>query len=271
MIRRIPLAALALLLVALPLRADVVVFVGGDRMSGKIVAKGTKRVRLKTPYGLLVIPRGKIERLVYPDGREEVLNAPPPPPVPPPPPTTVGLRVLVTGDSFWQAWDPSSVPADPSLRLMVAVDGKEVAAYVDRDLDPADLKGALVNSFVFSPEHLAVVPAAGVKAAPPQPGPDGVTLVLDLPTDLAGPRRLAFTYQVNDATAAAPEWRDVVSADLDIDVVSGPGHETRVRLEQDRGEMEYGRKTLKFGRKSMQRVETFRVVARPGSPGSSPP
>jgi hypothetical protein len=256
--RPVPLALL-LLLVALPLRADVVVFVGGDRMSGDIVAKGTKRVRLKTPYGLLVIPRAKIERLVYPDGREEVLNAPPPPAVPPPP-ATVGLRILVTGDSFWQAWDPSSAPPDPSLRLAVAVDGREVAAYVDGDLDPADLKGALVNSFVFSPEHLAVLAAAGVKTAPPQPGPDGVTLALDLPAELAGTRRLAFTYQVNDATAVAPEWRDVVQAGLDLDL--GSERPARVRLEQDRGEMEFSRKKLVLGRKSMRNVETFRVVAR---------
>ena len=252
--------ALLLLLVVPALRADVVVFVGGDRMSGDIVAKGTVRVRLKTPYGLLVIPRAKIERLLYADGREEVLNAPPPPPTPPPP-ATVGLRILVTGDSFWQAWDPSSAPADPSLRLVVMVDGRPVAAYVDSDLDPADLEGALVNSFVFSPEHLVRRPAEGVQATPPQPGPDGIALALELPLDLAGPRRIAFAYQVNDATAAAPEWRDVVEAGLDLDL--GPERPARVRLEQDRGEMEFGRKRLAFGSKVMKHVESFRVVARP--------
>jgi hypothetical protein len=249
---------LLLLLVAPALRADVIVFVGGDRMSGKIVAKGTKRVRLKTPYGLLVIPRAKVERIVYADGREEVLNAPPPTP---PPPSTIGLRILVTGDSFWQAWSPSSAPADPSLRLAVMVDGRPVAAYVDVDVDPADLEGALVNSFVFSPEHLVRRSAEGVEATPPKPGTDGVVLGLELPLDLAGPRRLAFVYQVNDATAAAPEWRDVVQAGLDLDL--GPERPARVRLEQDRGEMEFGRKRLAFGPKGMKHVESFRVVARP--------
>jgi hypothetical protein len=256
-----PFALVLLLLLAAPsLRADVVVFVGGDRMSGDIVAKGTKRVRLKTPYGLLVIPRAKIERLVYADGREEVLNSPPPPPAPPRP-AAVGLRILVTGDSFWQAWNPSSAPADTSLRLVVLVDGRQVAAYVDGDLDPADLEGALVNSFVFSPERLVVRPVAGVRAAPPEPGADGIGLGLELPPDLAGPRRLAFAYQVNDATAAAPEWRDVVQAGLDLDL--GLEHPARVRLDQDRGEMEFGRKKLAFGPKVMKHVETFRIVARP--------
>ena len=59
-------------------------------ITGQVVAKGTRRVRVQTPYGLLVIPREKVDRIRKDDGTEEVLNAPaPPPPLPPrgrPPP-----------------------------------------------------------------------------------------------------------------------------------------------------------------------------------------
>ena len=64
------LLSLALLLATSGLAADLVVFVNGDRLSGQIVATGTRRVRLKTPYGRLEIPRTEIERLVWEDGRD---------------------------------------------------------------------------------------------------------------------------------------------------------------------------------------------------------
>ena len=70
--RPLVLLLLALLLASPGLAADVVVFVNGDRLSGDIVAKGTRRIRLRTPYGRLEIPRTEIERLVFEDGREEI-------------------------------------------------------------------------------------------------------------------------------------------------------------------------------------------------------
>ena len=71
---RTNLAALALLLCAALLRADVVVLVNGDRVSGHVVGKITRRVRLQTPYGALVIPADKVERIRRDDGSEELLN-----------------------------------------------------------------------------------------------------------------------------------------------------------------------------------------------------
>jgi len=231
------------------LRAEeVVVFVNGDRLSGTIAAKGTKRVRFKTPYGLLVIPRTQIERLIYADGREEVVT----PPAAPPPPVAE-LELKVTGDTFWQAWKPETAPADPSLRLRIALDGETMVTYEDASLDPGDLPGAVVNSFLFAPDRLFVRPAPKVKVRPPEPGAGGVSLVLELPPEMAGDHRLAITYEVNDATSAAPQWTPVTEGEVEVALATD--HAVLVRVLQDRGEME-------FHRGSMRRVETFRLIMR---------
>ena len=73
------LAVLAFLLAAPLLRADVVVLVNGDRVTGRVIGKITRRVRVQTPYGALVIPADKVERIRRDDGSEEVLNVPPAP------------------------------------------------------------------------------------------------------------------------------------------------------------------------------------------------
>lgn len=98
--RPLVLLLLTLLLAAPGLAADLVVFLNGDRLSGDIVAKGTRRIRLRTPYGRLEIPRTEIERLVWEDGREEIVSAPV---APAPPKTTVDLALVITGNTFWQA------------------------------------------------------------------------------------------------------------------------------------------------------------------------
>ena len=245
-----PLTLLLLLVAAPHFAEDLVVFVNGDRLSGTIVATGTKRVRLRTPYGRLEIPRTEIERLVWEDGREEVLA---PPAEPPPPKTTADLVLLVNGNTFWQAWDPKLPPADPSLRLVVRLDGGEVMAWSDVNLDPEDLRGAVVNSFVFDPERLFVRPVDGVKGRPPETGTGGIRLALELPPDLAGDRWLSVAYQVNDASSSYPEWRDVVDGGTRVHLSAESP--VFVRLEQDRGLMEYTNR-------SMQAVETFRIVAR---------
>jgi hypothetical protein len=245
--RRASGLAIALLLAAPALRGDAVVFTNGDRISGKIVATGTKRINLRTPYGRLEIPRTEIERLLWDDGREEVLNAPPAPK------TTPDLVLLVSGHTFWQAWEPALAPADPSLRLAVRLDGQEVVAYTDVNLDPEDLPGALVNSFVFLAERLFVRPAEEVNALPPEPGGGKIRLGLELPEELVGERRLELAYQVNDGSSAYPDWRDVVQAGTLVDLTpESPAH---VRLEQDRGLMEYKDA-------GMRHVETFRAVAQ---------
>jgi len=247
--------SLALLLATSGLAADLVVFVNGDRLSGQIVAQGTRRVRLKTPYGRLEIPRTEVERLVFEDGREEIVTTPA---GPPPPKTTVDLALVVTGNTFWQAWDPKVAPADPSLRLVVHLDGSEMIAYTDVNLDPDDLPGAVVNSFVFAPERLLVAPAKGVKASPPEPG-RGVRLALELPARMGGERQLVLAYQVNDGTSSDPEWRDVVEARTQVDLA--PESPVRVVLEQDRGQMEYTERNMHY-------VDTFRAFARVASPSS---
>jgi hypothetical protein len=106
---RTPLAAAALLLGPAPLCADVVVLVNGDRVTGRVTGSITRRVRVQTPYGALVIPADKVERIRRDDGRQELLNAPPVPPEPPPSaPAT--LVLAVGGHAFWQAWDPKAAP-----------------------------------------------------------------------------------------------------------------------------------------------------------------
>jgi hypothetical protein len=249
---RAGLATLALLLAATQVRADVVVLVNGDRVTGRVVGPITRRVRVQTPYGVLVIPADKVERIRRDDGNEEVLNvplAPAPTPVPKPPPAT--LVVVLTGATFWQAWDPKAAPEDPSLRLEVLLDDREIAAYTDVNLDPEDLPKAVVNSFVFSRERLFVTAAPRVLVAPPELASGEIRLPITLPANLVGPRRLRLAYQVNDAGSAAPRWRDVVLAAVEIAL--GPGKATRVRLQQDRGTMEYSKRR-------MHNVETFRAT-----------
>ena len=211
------------------------------------MATGAKRIKLRTPYGRLEIPRTEIERLLWDDGREEVLNAPPEPK------TTPDLVLLVSGHTFWQAWDPARAPADPSLRLAVRLDGQEVVAYTDVNLDPEDLPGALVNSFVFLAERLFVRPGEEVNALPPEPGGGKIRLALELPEEFVGERRLELAYQVNDGSSAYPDWRDVVQAGTRVDLT--PERPAHVRLEQDRGLMEYKDAGMRL-------VETFRAVAR---------
>ena len=256
---RAALAVLALLLGAPLLRADVVVLVNGDRITGRVIGKITRRVRVQTPYGTLVIPADKVERIRRDDGSEEVLNVTPvpdPTPAPPPPPPT-GLVLVVSGHTFWQAWDPKVAPADPSLRLEVRLDDRVIASYTDVNLDPEDLPKAVVNSFVFSPERLFVSAAAGITVAPPELVGGEIRLPLTLPAELAGRRELRLAYQVNDAGSAAAQWRDVVLAAGEVALP--PGGATRVRVQQDRGTMEYTRRR-------MRNVETFRATLLGDSP-----
>ena len=258
---RATIAVLALVLAAPLARADVVVLVNGDRVTGRVTGSIARRVRVQTPYGLLVIPADKVERIFRDDGAMEVLNAPPvpaPTPQPPPPPPTT-LVVRLSGDTFWQAWDPKAAPADPSLRLEVRLDGRAIASYTDVNLDPEDLPKAVVNSFVFSRERLFVRAAPGVAVAPPELASGEIRLPITLPAELAGRRRLGLAYQVNDAGSAAPQWRDVVLAAGEITLE--PGSATRVRLRQDRGTMEYTRR-------HMRNVDTFRATLEVETPAS---
>jgi hypothetical protein len=255
---RATLAVLVFLIAAPLARADVIVLVNGDRVTGRVIGKISRRVRVQTPYGTLVIPAEKVERIRRDDGSEEVLNvqpAPAPTPTPPPPPPP-RLELVVSGAAFWQAWDPKAAPEDPSLRLEVRLDERPVASYTDVNLDPEDLPKAVVNSFVFSPERLFVSAAEGVTVSPPSLSSGEIRLAIALPAGLAGRRQLLLAYQVNDAGSAAPAWRDVVLAASEVALE--PGSAVRLRLQQERGSMEYARRR-------MRNVETFRATLEPES------
>jgi hypothetical protein len=256
-------AVIALVLVAAYASADMVVLTNGDRVTGKVVGSVAKRVRLQTRYGVLVIPAEKVDRIERDDGTEQVLR-PAPAPTPTPAPTPPGLLLVVSGASFWHAWDPKAAPEDPSLRLEIRVDDSVVASYTDVNLDPEDLPKAIVNSFVFSPERLFVSSGEGVSAASPSLVESEIRLEIRLPPKFAGLRQLRIAYQLNDAGSAAPRWRDVVVADLAVTLAAG--QQVNVRVQQDRGTMEYGRKGLRaLGQ--MRGVETFRATleAQPAS------
>jgi hypothetical protein len=237
--------------------ADEVCLVNGDRISGRVIGPVTRRVRVQTPYGTLLIPRSKVERIIHDDGSEVLLSVPPTP-APPPPHAT--LQIEVGGASFWRAWDPSVAPEDPGLRFQVRLDDRVVAGYADDTLDPEDLPKAVVNSFVFSPERLAVTAGAGVVVAPVEVGRGVIRLRLDLPEASFGERQLRLAYQVNGGSRRDPVWWDVVAAECPVTLAVG--RVTVVRLTQERGAMEYKRR-------HMQNEETFRATVEPAPP--SPP
>ena len=164
---------------------------------------------------------------------------------------------MVTGASFWHAWDPKSAPEDPSLRLELRLDERVLASYTDVNLDPEDLPKAIVNSFVFSPERLFVSGGVGITVAPPSLASAEIRLELRVPPALTGERRLRLAYQLNDAGSAAPRWRDVVVGGAPVTLAAG--RSVRVRVLQDRGTMEYARRQLR-GQGQMRGVETFRAT-----------
>jgi hypothetical protein len=249
-------ACLAIAFAAASAAADVVVLVNGDRVTGRVIGSVSKRVRLQTPYGVLVIPIEKVERITRDDGNEELHVAAPPAPAPAPP-SSATLLLVVSGASFWYAWDPKTAPEDPSLRLELRLDERVLATYTDVNLDPEDLPKAIVNSFVFSPERLFVSGGAGITVSPPSPAAAEIRLEIRVPAALAGERPLRLAYQLNDAGSAAPRWRDVVVAGSTVTIA--PGRSVRARVLQDRGTMEYSRQVLR-GLGQMRGVETFRAT-----------
>ena len=260
MTRRLVATGVAIVFGAALARADVVVLVNGDQITGRVVGSVTRRVRLQTPYGVLVIPAEKVDRIKHDDGSEERLRAAPVPaaaPTPAPTPATATLLLVVTGASFWHAWDPKSAPQDPSLRLELRLDERVLATYTDVNLDPEDLPKAVVNSFVFSRERLFVSGGEGITVSPPTLAASEIRLELRIPQALTGERRLRLAYQLNDAGSAAPRWRDVAFAGAPVRL--GAGRSLRVRVQQDRGTMEYSRKGLR-GASQMRGVETFRAT-----------
>ncbi len=262
---RVPTAVVLLLCVVATARADVLTLTNGDRVSGRVVSKTAKRVRLQTPYGLLLIPRDSVARIERDDGSVEIVHAPPPPPdpaVPPPPPEPARLHLVIAGDSFWQAWDPKSAPPDPSLRLELRLDGNELASYTDATLDPEDLPKAVVNSFVFAPDGLAIRVSQGAVAGPPVVVPGEIGLPLKVPAELAGPHKLTLAYQVNEGTLSAPQWRNVMTAGCELSLE--PGRTALLKVQQSRGTMEYTRR-------KMRNVESFSATLQPEAAQAAAP
>jgi hypothetical protein len=247
-----PLAAV-LLLAALPAAADIYHLLDGDRVTGKTLSRAGNQYRVQTPYGRLTLPKAKVQRIVKDDGSEEVVNAPLPGKAPSPAPTPTRIVLIITGASFWHAWAPSkdAAPPDPTLRLDVSIDEESIVTYVDAQTDP-DIPGAIVNAFSFD-TGVVVAAAPGVSAEAPEARPGRISLKLELPAPRAGERRLRVAYQVNDAEAGAPAWRDVASSS--IHATLEPDAPNFVRLRQERGRMEFSG----FGRKKMKNVESFRI------------
>jgi hypothetical protein len=238
--------------------AEVVWLRNGDRLTGTIVSETAKSVRLKLPFATLLIPKSRIERLVRADGKEEVLHAaapvgtvaaPAPPAVP-----MARLVLVVTGASFWQAWDRKEPPADPSLRLQVRLDEEPVATWVDSTLDPEDLPGALVNTFAFTTGDEAGVAAPGVLLSPPEVQPGRVVLRASVPRAAGPGRHVRVSYQVNEGSEGTPVWRDLATATA-VAAISA-AEPTLLQVRQDRGLMSYTKKR-------MRDVETFRIEIGP--------
>jgi hypothetical protein len=263
-------AALAgLLLLAGTASAEVVWLRDGDRLTGKIVAETKRSVRLRTPYGQLLIPKSRIERLVRADGKEEVFGAPSPGPSPSPVVPAVPaarLVLVITGASFWHAWDRREAPADPTLRLELRLDEEPIASWTDQHLDPEDLRGAVVNTFAFDAGDASGQAAADVRLGAPEVQPGRVRLRLEAPGWTGRDRRLGVAYQTNDGTAEKPSWRDAAFAAEAVTLpADGPAV---IQVRQDRGRMEY----TGFPRKRMRHVETFLIDLAPeyASPSPSP-
>jgi hypothetical protein len=241
-------------------RADVYVLVDGDRITGKTLLKASKSYRVQTVYGRLVIPRSKVERIVHEDGSEEKVNAPEAPPPPPTPP--LRLVLVITGKSFWYAWDPpKGTGVDPSLRLELRLDEETIASYLDAKTDPQDLPAAkAINTFSFAPEDVALTAASGAALTNPETRPGRVVLKIDLPLDLAGHHRLRVAYQVNDKTGEEPAWRDVAATTAEVELAESTPAFLQVR--QDAGRMTFSG----FTHRSMKNVETFKLDARVEAP-----
>lgn len=246
---RLLAAALGLALAgASPLPADVFVLADGDRITGKAVQKGKRTLTVQTAYGRLLIPRAKVAKILKDDGSEElVASSPAPPP-------RSRLIFVVLGKTFWQAWDPREAAAiDPSLRLEIRLDEEVVATYLDAKLDPDDIPGALVNAFSFAPSEVVAEAGTGGEVLSPEVRPGRIVLKVEVPVGPPGPRKLRLAYQMNDGSAAEPQWRDLVEAGTSIELrTEGP---TFLQVRQDRGRMEFSG----FPRKRMRSLESFHL------------
>jgi hypothetical protein len=261
--------ALALVLSAIPARADVFILRGGDRITGEPLLEGKRSFKVKTPYGVLTIPRSKVDRIIRPDGTEQAVN--PEPAIPKPVETVATLPqarrarliLIITGKTFWQAWDPKAGHHDPTLRLQVTLDEEAVATYLDAKTDP-DIPGAMVNSFSFAPEDVVFMAGKEALVVPPDQRPGRIALKIDVPAR-EGPRLLRIAYQGMEGATEGQAWRDLAAGSLGIELrAEAP---TFISVAQDRGRMEFSG----FPRRRMKNVETFVLALTPERPEPEAP
>jgi hypothetical protein len=266
-VRRPALAAAAYLwLLAAGLRADVFILRGGDRITGQPLVEGKRSFKVKTPYGVLNIPREKVDRIVRPDGKERLVNPEPAAPVATVATLPKGKRarlvLMITGKTFWQAWDPRAGHRDPTLRFQVRLDEEVVATYVDARTDP-DIPGAMVNAFSFAAAEVVFIAGKDALVLPPEQRPGRITLKVDVPAREA-PRLLRVAYQGLE-TADDSSWRDLAVGSREIELRGEAP--VFVSVEQDRGRMEFSG----FPRRRMRNVETFDLDLRPEREGAEAP
>ena len=260
-------AAIVVALLIVPLasaRADVFVLLTGDRISGKPVLNGKRAITVQTPFGRLVIPRSRIERIIRADGTEETVNqrliaapaATPAPTASRPVPRPRLVLVIQDGKvlGVLRIWK-TAAKVDPSLRLELRLDEEPIASWVDAKTDP-EIKGVLLNTFSFAAEDIAAFAGRGVELAAPEVQPGRAVLKIGLATQRAR-RKLRLAYQVNDADAEHPAWRDRAEATTEVDL--RPESPTIVQVRQNRGKMEFSG----FLRRRMKNVETFQIDLHP--------
>ncbi len=243
--------------------AETVELKSGERITGRVTRPAAKEVRVETPFGPLTIPRDKIARILRDDGTEEPALAatpsPTPAPVSPqvtPAPAGVKIRLLVSGQVFWQAWERRGAPQDPSLRFELRVDGQTVAAWQDAQLDQGEIPGAVVNAFSFAPNDVDTGVRDDVVIGPSEVSPGKIQLEVSLPKEYAGVRQVTLAYRANAGSTSAPKWQDLVKTSIHVEL--SPDAPTLIHVIQGRGEMEFSGLLSK----RMRKVDTFGMTLR---------
>lgn len=246
---------------------DLYYLLDGDRVSGQTLSRSARAFVVLTAYGRLTLPRAAVQRVARADGTEEVLAPPvlstPAPTASPALPRPWTLTLVLSGQTFWQAWEPRASGVRPDLRLVVRLGENDLASYEDRQLDPEDLPGATVNTFSFDPAHVVVTVAAGITAQAPEVRPGRITLRLAVPVGPASEaRRLRVAYQAvasapPDATGA-PVWQDLIATAATLPEEPA----VQVEIAQNSGRMEYSG----FRHKRMKNVDSFRLDVRVSTP-----
>lgn len=252
--RRRALVAAASLCLATSAPAEVFVLKDGDRVTGQITTETRVALVVRTAYGTLTIPKGRVLRIVKDDGSDRpfIVSSEEPTPAPQQTPAARPKLVLtIGGKTVFYAWDEKNAPDDPTLRMVLTLDEEPLATYLDVAVEPDEIKGAILNSFVFNPAG-GFSGEGGAQAAPPDVQPGRIALRVEPKSAQAGDRTLRIAYQMNEASKSAPAWRDIVSTTVRVSLKAEAP--TIVRVVQDPGRSSFS------GRK-MKNVDTLRLNA----------